>query len=222
MQFVYSLDAGNNSLTLNEERYRYIIKARRHKLGDLIFLRNLKDDLLYSYELSNISRKEALLVLKTSEKKVIQANKKLHIIWCIVDIKTIEKQLPYLNEIGVSKISFVYGDYSQKSFKLNFDKFEKILINSSSQCGRSSIIKLDLLDSLDEYLEKNNDVFVLNFSENRISEDMNYEKILIGCEGGFSKREINQFESKQIIGLNSTMILKSETAITAIASKILL
>lgn len=222
MQFVYSLDAGNNTLNIQDEIYRYIIKARRNKIGDLVFLRNLKDDLIFTYEISDITRKEAILVLKSSEIKVIQANKKLHIIWCVVDTKTIEKQLPYLNEIGVNKISFVYCEYSQKSFKLNFEKFEKILINSSSQCGRSSIIKLELIDCLDEFLEKNNDVFVLNFSENRISEDICYEKILIGCEGGFSKDELSNVKENKIVGLNSNMILKSETAITAIASKILL
>ncbi len=222
MQFVYSLDAGNNTLNIQDEIYRYIIKARRNKIGDLVFLRNLKDDLIFTYEISDITRKEAILVLKSSEIKVIEANKKLHIICSVVDTKTIEKQLPYLNEIGVNKISFVYCEYSQKSFKLNFEKFEKILINSSSQCGRSSIIKLELIDCLDEFLEKNNDVFVLNFSENRISEDICYEKILIGCEGGFSKDELSNIKENKIVGLNSNMILKSETAITAIASKILL
>lgn len=222
MQFVYSLEAGNNTLSMKDEVYRYIIKARRNKIGDLVFLRNLKDDLIYTYEISDITRKEAILVLKSSKVKVIEANKKLHVIWCVVDPKTIEKQLPYLNEIGVNKISFVYADYSQKSFKLNFEKFEKILINSSSQCGRSSIIKLELIDCLENFLKNNSDVFVLNFSENRISEDISYEKVLIGCEGGFSKDELSNVKTNQIVGLNSNMILKSETAITAIASKILL
>ncbi|XPV54809.1 MAG: hypothetical protein ACNI3H_07545 [Halarcobacter ebronensis] len=53
--------------------------------------------------------------------------------WCIVDPKTIEKELPYLNELGVRKITFISCDYSQKNFKLNFEKLEKILVNSSSQ-----------------------------------------------------------------------------------------
>ncbi len=222
MQFIHNIDAGKLELNICDETYRYIIKARRHKISDLIYFRNLSDDFLYSYEIKNISRKDVLLNLLSKDEKVIEANKKLHLIWCIVDIKTIEKQLPYLNEIGVDKISFAYSEYSQKSFKINFEKLEKILINSSSQCGRSSIIKLDVISNLDEYIKKNNDLYMLNFSKNKILANEEYEKVLIGCEGGFSKDEIDNFSANKIIGLNTNMILKSQTAISSLASKILL
>lgn len=190
MQFVYYIDAGNSSLTINDEIYKYLFKVRREKIGDEIIFRNLKDSYLYRYEVVNISKKDALLKFLSKDELIVESNKKLHIIWCVVDTKTIEKQLPYLNEIGVDKISFVYCDYSQKSFKLNFEKYEKILINSSQQCGRSSIIKLDKIASLDEVLSKHNDCYMFNFSENHIDDNKDIETIIIGCEGGFSKRGI--------------------------------
>ena len=222
MQFVYSKFAGDNTLSVETDIYKYLIKARRHKVGDVISFRNLRNALLYEYEINNISKKDATLSLKKSTEKIVEQEKKLHIIWSVVDPKTIEKQLPYLNEIGVDKISFVYADYSQKSFKLNFEKFEKILINSSQQCGRSSIIKLEEIDSLDNFLGSNLNTYALNFSENRLDNSSKIEQIVIGCEGGFSKKEIELFSSDKVIGLESNLILRSETAITAIASKILL
>lgn len=222
MQFIYSKFAGGNTLSVETDIYKYLIKARRHKVGDVISFRNLKDTLLYEYEINNISKKDATLSLKSSTEKIVEQEKKLHIIWSVVDPKTIEKQLPYLNEIGVEKISFVYADYSQKSFKLNFDKFEKILINSSQQCGRSSMIKLEVLDSLKDFLALNPNVFALNFSNNRMDDSSKIKQIVIGCEGGFSNLEIELFDKNKIIGLESNLILRSETAITAIASKVLL
>ena len=43
---------------------------------------------------------------------------KLHIGWCVIDPKTVEKYIASLNEIGVDKITFIYADYSQKISKL--------------------------------------------------------------------------------------------------------
>lgn len=222
MQFAYNIQAGENSLNIKDDIYRYIIKARRNSVGNKVSFRNLKDFFLYTYEISIISKKDAILTLVSKEEIVVEQEKKLHLLWSVVDPKTIEKQLPYLNEIGVDKITFVYADYSQKNFKLNFDKFEKIVINSSQQCGRSSIIKFEEVNNIESFLEKSPNTFILNFSDKVIDEVTNIEVMAIGCEGGFSKREIELFEKKQIIGLKSNLILRSETAIMAVSSKILL
>ena len=222
MQFVYLENCGDANLTISDEVYRYLFKARREKIGAKVFFRNLKDTFLYEYEIISISKKEAMLNLLRKEEKVLESNKKLHIIWSVVDSKTIEKQLPYLNEIGVDKISFVYTDYSQKSFKLNLEKYEKILINSSQQCGRSSIIKLNIIDSFEDILSVYPDTYMFNFSDNFINNNKNIEIVLVGCEGGFSQKEILKFDSEKIVGVDSSLILRSETAVTVVASKLLL
>jgi len=221
MQFLHHNEASEANLIIKDEAYKYLIKARRHKIGDLISFRNLKDKNLYSYEIFNILKKEAILNLISSEEIIKEANDKLHILWAVVDPKTIEKQLPYLNEIGVDKISFYYASYSQKNFKLNFEKFEKILINSSGQCGRSSIIKLELVTSLKDFLRQYPDTYALNFSSKNVS-DEKISSIALGCEGGFSKEELSLFKEENIVGFNSNLILRSETAITSMAAKILL
>lgn len=218
MQFLYSPEVGNDVLTIHSEQHKYLFKVRRHQIGDTLSFRNLKDSCLYVYEVLNITKKDATLQLISNEEKIIESAQKLHIIWSVVDPKTIEKQLPYLNEIGVDKISFYYADYSQKNFKLNFEKFEKILINSSQQCGRSSIIKLDVIKDLSVYTE----AYMLNFSQILIDEVKDIQTIFIGCEGGFSKNEVESFNKDRIVGLNSNLILRSETAVTAVAAKILL
>lgn len=223
MQFVYEALSGNDILEIKDEVYNYIIKARRHKIDDDIYFRNLEDKNLYLYKLNFIDKKKAILNLISSEEKVIENSKKLHLAWCVVDPKTIYENISSLNELGVDKISFVYADFSQKNFKINFEKLKKILINSSTQCGRSSIIKLDIYKNLDEFLQKFPNSYLLDFSDNLIDKkEDKIERLIIGTEGGFSKRERELFNKDFIVGFNSNLILRSQTAIVSASSKIII
>lgn len=223
MQFVYDKSSKNEILEIVDENYNYIIKARRHKIGDEIYFRNLEDDFIYLYKIVEINKKSATLTLVNSEKKVIENSRKLHLVWCVVDPKTVEKSISSLNEIGVDKITFVYSDFSQKNFKINIEKLNKILINSSSQCGRSSIVKLEISKTLDSFLRQNPKSYILDFSNNFIDDKKDeIDTLVIGCEGGFSKREKSNFNKDFVVGFNSNLILRSETAIVSATSKILL
>ena len=223
MQFTFHKDASSEFLEIDGDIYKYLFKARRQKIGEKIYFRNLDDKFLYLYNVDLIDKKKAICSLISSEEKVLESSKKLHLAWCILDPKTIEKTIASLNELGVYKITFIYCEFSQKNFKLNIDKLEKILINSSSQCGRSSIIELEICDCLDKFLQENPNTYILDFSSQNINKKKDdIETILIGCEGGFSKNERNKFDNKKIVGFDSNLILKSETAAISAVSKILI
>ena len=223
MQFIYDKNAKNELLKIEDENYNYIVKARRHKLDDILDFRNLEDDFLYSYKISQIDKKSLILNLLKKEEKIIENSKKIHLAWCVVDPKTIYENIASLNELGVDKITFVYSDFSQKNFKINFEKLEKILINSSSQCGRSSIIKLDICKNIDTFITDNPDTYFLDFSQTSIdSKVLDIKTLMIGTEGGFSKRERELFNKNFIVGFSSNLILKSQTAIISATSKIIL
>ena len=223
MQFIYDKNAKNELLKIEDENYNYIVKARRHKLDDILDFRNLEDDFLYSYKISQIDKKSLYLNLLKKEEKIIENSKKIHLAWCVVDPKTIYENIASLNELGVDKITFVYSDFSQKNFKINFEKLEKILINSSSQCGRSSIIKLDIYKNIDTFIADNPDTYFLDFSQTSIdSKVLDIKTLMIGTEGGFSKRERELFNKNFVVGFSSNLILKSQTAIISATSKIIL
>ena len=223
MQFIYDKNAKNELLKIEDENYNYIVKARRHKLDDILDFRNLEDDFLYSYKISQIDKKSLFLNLLKKEEKIIENSKKIHLAWCVVDPKTIYENIASLNELGVDKITFVYSDFSQKNFKINFEKLEKILINSSSQCGRSSIIKLDIYKNIDTFIKDNPDTYFLDFSKISInSKVLDIKTLMIGTEGGFSKRERELFNKNFVVGFSSNLILKSQTAIISATSKIIL
>ena len=223
MQFIYHQNSGVSSLIIDNELHKYLFKVRRTKKEQKLFFRNLEDNILYEYEILNCQKKQTQLNLIGQKELIIKPLKSLHIGWCVVDPKTIEKVLASLNELGVEKISFIYCQYSQKQFKINFDKLNKILINSSQQSGRSGIIKLELFDTLDKFLLSYPQSFIFNFSTNLVDDIKDDIKtIIIGCEGGFSKEEKEIIAEDKIVGIRSSLILRSETAVLSIASKILI
>ncbi len=219
MQYLYHKNSGSLNLTLKGDEHRYIFKVRREREGNIITLRNLEDNTIYYYKIVSITKKEANLILENSKELIVEAKKKLHIGWCIIEPKNIEKVLPTLNEIGVDSISFIYCKRSQKSFKIDLKRLNKILLNSSQQSGRSKLMRLEILDSLEEFKKLYPDAKILNFSKNRV-DNTQIDSIVIGCEGGFTDSEIKLFNS--VVGFNTPLILKSESSVVAVASKVLI
>ena len=222
MQFTYHINSGEQNLKIDGDLHKYLFKIRREKASKELFFRNLVDNNIYRYKVVSINKKETLLSLIDFEETIITSSKYLHIGWCLIDTKNIEKIIASLNEIGVSKITFIKCSYSQSKYKINYDKLQRLLQNSSSQCGRSDIIKLDSCDSLDKFLQLYPQSYMFNFSSNHIknfSDDI--ETIVIGCEGGFSEDEVAKFDKNKIVGCGCNTILKSETAVLTASSVVL-
>ncbi len=223
MQFLFNENSGLSSLLIEGEQYKYIFKVRRHAVEQNLFFRNLKNKKIYEYKVDSLDRRKAVLSLVSSEEKIIEAKKKLHIGWCVIDPKSVEKVLASLNEIGVEKITFIYCKYSQSKYKINEEKLQKLLLNSSGQCGRSSVIEIEHCSSLKEFLEQNPQSYMFNFSKNHIlSKKDEIDTIVIGCEGGFESEEVALFDEEKIVGVDSDIILRSETAAAAAAAAVLL
>ncbi|MEA3434046.1 MAG: 16S rRNA (uracil(1498)-N(3))-methyltransferase [Campylobacterota bacterium] len=222
MLYLYHKEAGKPHLTLTGDEHRYIFKVRRHKVGDTLCLRNLEDGLLHRYMISDIDKRSVVLELQESQVLEVKAKQPLHIGWCVIDPKSIEKVITSLNEMGVEKITFIYCKRSQKSFKIDFKRLEKILLNSSQQSGRSKMMKLEMAEDMESFLAKNPQSMMLNFSQNKIGSQSNIGTIVIGCEGGFHEDELTLFEADRIIGLDTPLVLKSESAVCAVTSKVLL
>ena len=222
MLYLYNLQAGQPSLTLEGDDHRYIFKVRRHKTNDTLYLRNLEDGLLYRYLIDSIDKRSVSLRLQESLAVEVKARKELHIGWCVIDPKNIEKVLPSLNEIGVAKITFIYCQRSQQSFRLDFKRFEKILLNASQQSGRSVMMELETMESLEAFLAAYPQSYLLNFSTQTLSSSSDIGSIVVGCEGGVTQKEIALFAPEKVMGLDTPLVLKSESAVCAVASKILL
>jgi len=222
MQYLYHKDASAPLLHIIGDEHRYIFKVRRSRVNDTIDMRSLQNHILYSYKIIDIDKKSATLQLILERELVVKAKRSLHIGWCKIDPKSIEKMLPTLNEIGVSQITFIDCHRSQNNFRIDHDRLQKILLNSSQQCGRDSLMILDHSGSLEEFLRDNPTSYMLNFSDHITSEYHDIACIVIGAEGGFTDMERGLVESDHTIALDTPLILKSESAVVSIATKILI
>ena len=223
MIFLFDEKAGSETLSIKGENYKYLIKVRRHTVGDILAFRNPEQrEILHRYELVSIEPRAALFALKESNEEAVNPLKELHIGWCVIDNKSIEKVLASLNEVGVSKISFIYCERSQKNFKPDFKRFERIVEASNQQCGRTHLMEFDTYKSLEEFIAEHKDVKVFDFCDKPLECESDFKTVLIGCEGGFSPREKEFLKNQEVFRLNTPMVLRSESAALAVASKILL
>ena len=72
MRFLYCARAGDETIELSGDSFAHL-KAQRKRGGEIIRLQNLRENIAYFYEISEIKRKSARLVLR--EKKELEAQK---------------------------------------------------------------------------------------------------------------------------------------------------
>lgn len=220
MEFLYSKMAGDAEIWLNDISH---LKARRLKIGDQINIRNFGVCVNFVYEIAEISRKSYKICLIKHD-SIAQYSLNLTLAWGIIEPKIIEKTLPFLNEIGVKKLIFVRCDFSQRNFHINFQRCENILIESSQQCGRNSLLEMEIYENLSDFLSTYKNVARVDFTaQNGDAKTLNLyndEILFIGPEGGFSSNERTKIPN--FFTLNTKFILRSQSAIKAVASKILL
>jgi len=221
--YVFDENAGKAILNLKGESYKYLIKVRRHAVDDVLGFRNREDiKMLHLYKIVAIEPRSAKLELISSKNLEIGSKKELNIGWCVIDTKSVEKVLPSLNEIGVKKISFIYCDRSQKNFKPDFKRYERIIEASNQQCGRTSIMEFDTYKNIESFIKEFPKTKVFDFTDKTLECESDFKTVLIGCEGGFSQREKEFLKAQEVFRLDTQMILRSESAVMAVASKILL
>jgi len=213
----------DEQLIIKGENFKYLVKVRRHSEGDSLLFRSRKNiEELVKYKVISIENRAMNLEKISSVYQRVEARKKLHIAWCVIDPKSVEKVLPSLSEIGVSQISFIFCDRSQKNFKHDLKRFDRILETSMQQSGRTSKIVFDQYKSIKDFLEKFPDTKVFDFSDKTLDDVSDVQRVLIGCEGGFSENERTFLKSFDVCKFDTDLVLRSESAVLAIASKILL
>ncbi len=223
MVFMFDESAGKDSFSIRGDGFKYLIKVRRHSVGDEINFRSFSDTAkLYKYKITSIENRSLVLELLEVSLHEVKPKKTLHLGWCIIDSKSIEKVLPSLCEIGVDKISFISCDRSQRNFRLDFKRFERILQTSMQQSGRSSFMKFDSFKNVKEFITEFPQTKIFDFCDKSLDDYSDIDTVLIGCEGGFSQDEREFLKQKDVFSLDTKMVLRSESAVMAVSSKILL
>ncbi|MFC4891449.1 16S rRNA (uracil(1498)-N(3))-methyltransferase [Pseudofrancisella aestuarii] len=219
----------NKSLIETEisgEYYNYFKNVLRLKKGDLINLFNNKDSLEYITKINNISNKHLTINIIDSIKIEKENNYNINLYQSIIKNENFDLVVQKATELGVNNIIPIVTDrtnhkFDHKHFDKKIDRWQKIAINASEQCGRVFIPKIHNIINLFEINLANALNIVLcpytKNKENNIELNIisnNSFNIFIGPEGGFTDEEV-KFINNQNNSLTMNLgdrILKSETA----------
>ena len=208
-----------NYLEINGEELKHLAVLRCEIGEEIICFCN--DIYEYLCKIKEITKKFAICEVKS--KQICRANPKKNIVLFqgLPKLDKLEFITQKATELGINKIIPFESDFTIAKPNLNkIERLKKISSEACKQCGRSIPIEICepikfkvMLDLINQY----DLVLFANETEKNISDiDLNNNQniaIIVGSEGGFSKREIESLINKNVtqMGLGQR-ILRTETA----------
>ncbi len=131
-------------------------------------------------------------------------------------------------ELGVSRIALFRADHTEKG-KVRMDRVEATVMSAMKQSLRVWLPSVELYEGMDELIEKrSSSLFVVADQKStneklELSDDDNEVVLLVGPEGGFSKREEEFWGSDSDLNTRTVLLgekrLRAETAAVVMVMK---
>lgn len=196
MQLFYSTQITDNTIRLSEEETRHL-KVLRKSVGDALHVTD-GCGTLYTCELLDIGKKEALLKINSTQKQNYPWEK-LHLyIGALKNTDRLEWMVEKLTEIGVGKIGIFISDNAERR-ALKTDRLQRKAESAIKQSLKYKLPELLPVLPLDELMKalKQKQVLIAHCSKlfdaappakwNVKADEVH---MLIGPEGDFSEKEI--------------------------------
>ncbi|MEK9691148.1 MAG: RsmE family RNA methyltransferase [Pelagibacteraceae bacterium] len=207
---------------LDKSQSHYILKVMRLKIGDNISLFNKSGE--WEAKILNISK--TIVEFKvTQQLRQKENSKELWLAFSPIKSNYFNFMIQKATELGVTKFFPIIFDRTVVR-KINKERLNKILIESSEQSNRLIVPTIEDPKTLNEFLNLNNFELIftdLNSKNTKIDTSKLSNKpicIIIGPEGDFSESErqkILSYKGVQPIKINEN-ILRSETAVISAIS----
>ena len=226
MQLFYdkNIQKSDIQFTFDKVESRHIVRVLRKKEGDFLFITNGKGNLFHS-QIINANDKRCLVEITKCNEQKNALTYNLHIaIAPTKNIQRLEWFLEKATEIGVSEISLVLCDHSERRV-VKTERLEKVLVSAMKQSKRYYLPKLNEPITFKNFIKaqtetkKNDSLFIAHCEETNKKTLKNHLKskhnvtILIGPEGDFSLNEISLALQQQFIPVSlGNSILRTETA----------
>jgi len=217
MQIFYQPDI-QNTKTLSEEEARHCIKVLRKKVGDQI---NVIDGegTFYVCQITEVTKRECKFEIFSQEQ---EKGFPFHLHIAIAPTKNMDRLEWFVEkctEIGISEITFLLCDRSERKH-IKLERLHKIAIGASKQSIKARIPKLNDLTKYSDFINKDIDgtkqiAHLVDDKRACISKDVESNKytILIGPEGDFSPKEVEQALDKKYNAISlGPNRLRTETA----------
>ncbi|MBQ2645066.1 16S rRNA (uracil(1498)-N(3))-methyltransferase [bacterium] len=231
--FVSTQNIDNDIIYIHDkELINHLVNARRIKTGEnVLFI----DENKIQYEAVIIDIKKNNLSAKILKfyPSFRELDIDITVARCVLkqdaDFSAIQKA----TELGVKTIIPLISDncaVKESIIKAKSDKFQKIADESVKQCERADFPRVLYPKKLSEFIEEDllnyNKILVFSEREKKYNikkffKDNPYKKsdkilVVIGCEGGFSKKEFELFEKNNLQEISlGKLIMRADTALTA-------
>tara|TARA_Y100000591_G_C21757689_1_gene658318 strand:+ start:404 stop:1114 length:711 start_codon:yes stop_codon:yes gene_type:complete len=208
----------NLTSKLDKPQSHYISKVMRIKPNEVFSLFNRSGE--WEAKIKEISKGIVEFNI-TKQLRQTKSSKEIWLAFSPIKSNYFNFMIQKATELGVTKFIPIIFDRSVVR-KVNTNRIEKIIIESSEQSNRIDIPKLEKCQNLKNFLEKNNKKIELIFTDlNTENKKIHVKKqtekpicIIVGPEGDFSemeRKEILSFDGVNKIKINEN-ILRSETA----------
>jgi len=208
----------NLTSKLDKPQSHYISKVMRIKPNEVFSLFNRSGE--WEAKIKEISKGIVEFNI-TKQLRQTKSSKEIWLAFSPIKSNYFNFMIQKATELGVTKFIPIIFDRSVVR-KVNTNRIEKIIIESSEQSNRIDIPKLEKCQNLKNFLEKNNKSIELIFTDlNTENKKIHVKKqtekpicIIVGPEGDFSemeRKEILSFDGVNKIKINEN-ILRSETA----------
>ena len=207
---------------LDKSQSHYILKVMRLKIGDNISLFNKSGE--WEAKILNISK--SIVEFKVTQQLRQKENgKELWLAFSPIKSNYFNFMIQKATELGITKFFPIIFERTVVR-KINKERLNKILIESSEQSNRLIVPTIEDPKTLNEFLNLNNFELIftdLNSKNTKIDNSKLSDKpicIIIGPEGDFSESErqkILSYKGVQPIKINEN-ILRSETAVISAIS----
>lgn len=217
-------------LHLEGDYYHYLKTVLRLKVNDSLRIFNGNDGEFIG-QIANITKNTITVLLGNLFRSSIK-EPKLMLALSIIKNDRMLDAISMAVQLGVTAITPLIADRSQ-FHKINSEKMNKYIIESTEQSERLNTPSLIPPISLKEFLEQNPSSVVLYANENEIAnkslltvklQPSDNIAVIVGPEGGFSDGELNLLAVKNncfsfSLGVN---VLRTETAVAACLAQITL
>lgn len=212
-------DISGNSVTIHGQEAKHIARVLRFGTGDIIHITDGSGG-FYNCVIDRVHKDRLTAIIESSEKK---ERKLPHITLCLGVIKKrdrLEFAIEKTVEIGADDIILFTGDNSERE-KVRLDRIQGVALSAMKQSKGLWLPEVKLANSLKDAVQQTgNEAIVVTADEQyentikstELPDSGNY-LLIVGPEGGFSKRERDYLDSIKSIRYSlGERRLRAETA----------
>lgn len=224
---INSKDIDSNMIIIDDkENYNHIAKSLRVRIGENLLLID-ENEIQYETKVEEITKNYVKVSIENSYKSKRKLDYDLYIAISPLNSNAINTIFEKLTELGVRGFYPIYTDncaVKKDVITKKIERWQKICYESFKQCERADIPTCFELTTIQEVIKKEFDhilCFTERSSKYQFKEFLNNNKfkqndkilVIIGPEGGFSKKEFEFFEKENLNTISlGELILRADTA----------